>query len=93
MDQALVLGNVGGMVLAGLGGALAPASSLPGWAQAIAHLTPTYWALRGLHDVTLTGAGLGRVVVPLLVVAGFTAVFALVAALRFNASDAKVGST
>ena len=93
MDQALVIGNLGGMVMAGLGGALAPASTLPSWAQAAAHATPAYWALRALHDITLEGAGLARVVPAMLVLAGFGVVFALVAALRFRAADTKVGTT
>ena len=93
MDQALVIGNLGGMVMAGLGGALAPASTLPGWAQAVAHATPAYWALRALHDITLDRAGLAEVAPALLVLAGFGAGFALVAALRFRAGDVKVGTT
>jgi ABC-2 type transport system permease protein len=93
MDQALVIGNLGGMLMSGLGGALAPATSLPGWAQAIAHASPAYWALDALRDITLKGAGLGDVVRPLLVLAGFAVLFALVAALRFRSSDPKVGTT
>jgi ABC-2 type transport system permease protein len=93
MDQALVVGNLGGMVMAGIGGALAPASSLPGWAQAAAHATPAYWALRALHDVTLGGAGVADVLRPVLIMAGFAAGFATVAALRLRASDTKVGTT
>lgn len=93
MDQALVIGNLGGMVMAGLGGALAPASSLPGWAQDIARLTPTYWTLRALRDITLNGARLGAVLPALAVPAAFTVVFALVAAARFRPSDTKVGTT
>jgi ABC-2 type transport system permease protein len=93
MDQALVIGNLGGMVMAGLGGALAPASSLPGWAQAVAQLTPTYWTLRALRDITLNGAGLPAVLPALAVPAGFTVVFALIAAVRFRPSDTKVGTT
>ncbi len=93
MDQALVIGNLGGMVMAGLGGALAPASTLPGWAQAIAHATPAYWALRALRDITLGGAGLADVAPVLLVLAGFTVAFILLAAVRFRPSDTKVGTT
>lgn len=93
MDQALVIGNLGGMVMAGLGGALAPASSLPGWAQAVAHLTPTYWTLAALRDITLNGAGLARVIPALLVIGGFAVVFALIAGLRFRPTDSKVGTT
>jgi len=93
MDQALVIGNLGGMVMAGIGGALAPASSLPGWAQAAGHATPAYWALNALRDVTLNGAGLRQVAWPVVILLGFTATFVTVAALRFRPTDAKVGTT
>jgi ABC-2 type transport system permease protein len=93
MDQALVTGNLVGMLMAGVGGAFTPASTLPGWAQAIAHATPTYWALSALRDITLRGAGLTAVWRPIAVLVAFTLGFALVTALRFRPSDAKVGTT
>jgi ABC-2 type transport system permease protein len=93
MDQALVIGNVGGMLMAGLGGALSPASSLPGWAQALAHASPAYWALQVMSDISLRHAGLGHLVAPLLALLGFGALFSGVAAVRFRASDAKIGTT
>lgn len=93
LDQAMMLGSLVGMLMAGLGGALAPVSSMPGWAQAVAHVTPTYWGLRGINDVTFAGAGLGDVVVPLAVLLGFAAVCAVVAAARFNPTETKIGTT
>lgn len=93
MDQALVIGNLGGMLMAGVGGALAPASTLPGWAQAIAHVTPAYWALDALGAITLRHARLGDVWRPVTVLVAFTVGFAVVAALRFRPSDTKVGTT
>jgi ABC-2 type transport system permease protein len=41
--------DVGGLLLAGLGGALAPLSAMPGWARAVAPVSPGYWAMGGLH--------------------------------------------
>jgi len=93
LDQAMVVGNLGGMLLAGLGGALAPAESLPGWAQAFAHLTPTFWGLQGIQDVTLSGAALPDVAGHLAVLLGASALFVAVAALRFNPNETKIGST
>ncbi|MEV0804780.1 ABC transporter permease [Micromonospora sp. NPDC050200] len=93
MDQALVIGNLGGMLMGGIGGALAPASALPGWLQAVAHISPAYWALDALHKITLDHAGLADVAPSLLVMAAFTLGFAIVAGLRFRPSDAKVGTT
>ncbi|MBX6748470.1 MAG: ABC transporter permease [Micromonosporaceae bacterium] len=93
MDQAIVIGNVGGMAMAGLGGALAPASTLPAWAQAAAHASPAYWTLDAIEDITLHRAGLADVTTPLAVLAGFLVLFSAVAVARFRAEDTKVGTT
>lgn len=93
MDLALVLGNLGGMVMAGLGGALAPVSTLPHWAQAVAHLTPAYWALDALHAITLDHAGLPEVMTAVLVILGFAVTFTAVALWRFQPAAVKVGTT
>jgi ABC-2 type transport system permease protein len=93
MDLALVLGNLGGMVMAGLGGALAPVSALPHWAQVIAHLTPAYWALDALRAITLDHAGLPDIITAVSVILGFAVAFTLVALWRFQPAAAKVGTT
>lgn len=41
--------DVGAMVVTCLGGALAPLSVMPGWARAIAPVSPGYWAMRALR--------------------------------------------
>ncbi|MFE6038305.1 ABC transporter permease [Streptomyces sp. NPDC056452] len=43
-DLALV-SDVGAMAVSSIGGALAPVSLMPGWAQAIAPFSPGYWAM------------------------------------------------
>ncbi|WP_307831089.1 ABC transporter permease [Nucisporomicrobium flavum] len=93
MDQALVVGNLGGMLMGGIGGALAPTSTLPGWLQAVAHISPAYWAIAALQKITLDHGNLGDVAGSLLVMALFGLSFALVAGLRFRPSDTKVGTT
>ena len=50
LDQAMVIGNLVGMVMAGLGGAFTPVSSLPGWAQGVAHASPAAWAIVAASD-------------------------------------------
>ena len=60
-----------GMVLFGaIGGAFVPFSVLPAWARAIAPVTPTYWAMRGMRSVILEGRGLGGVALPAAVLLG-----------------------
>jgi ABC-2 type transport system permease protein len=82
--------NVGAMVLGGLGGAVTPIDTLPGWAQALAPFTPTYWAMEGFTDVIIDGAGLRQIGAPLGVLAAFTAGFLVVAALRFRVEESKL---
>lgn len=93
LDQAMVVGNMGGMVMAGFGGALAPTSTLPRWAQEVAHVTPTYWGIDGLRAVSLDGAGIADVVPALAVIAAFCVACVAIAALKFRPTDTKVGST
>jgi ABC-2 type transport system permease protein len=81
-----------GMVLFGaIGGAFVPFSVLPDWAQAIAPVTPTYWAMRGMRSVVLDAQGLGGVVAPSAVLLGMSVVFAMVALVLFRFDDTKTG--
>jgi ABC-2 type transport system permease protein len=93
MDLAMMVGNLGGMVMAGIGGAFAPAAAMPHWAQQAARYTPTYWALEALHRLSLDGAGLADVGRHIGVVAAFAAGFALLAALVWRPDQAKIGTT
>lgn len=89
-QQLNALGSLGGMAMAMLGGAFVPHSVMPGWAQTVAPAMPTYWAMRGLLDVILDGAGLADVLMPMAVMLGFGASFALLAATRFRFEQTKV---
>jgi ABC-2 type transport system permease protein len=93
MDQAMVIGNLGGMLMTGLGGALAPVASFPNWAQTVAHFSPAYWVLNALGRLTLEHATLADVLPALGVTLSFAAAFTLVAALRFRSNTVKVGTT
>ena len=82
--------NVGTMLMGGLGGAITPIESLPGWAQAIAPAVPSYWAMRGYQTVILDDGGLGAVMLPTLVLLGFAAGFGILARVFFQVDDTKV---
>ncbi len=75
---------LGALVLAGLGGALTPFDTLPGWAQAVAPLTPTYWSVRAFETVILEGGGLGDVTLELAVLALFAATFLTIGTFLFD---------
>jgi ABC-2 type transport system permease protein len=82
---------MGGLVLFGaLGGALVPIEVIPGWARAVAPVTPTYWIMRGFRSVILDGHGLPAVVLPCCVLLGMSLIFAAVSLSRFRFADAKV---
>lgn len=82
--------NVGAMILGGIGGAVTPVETLPGWAQAIAPFTPTYWAMQGFTDVIIEGGGIGDIAVPIGILLAFTVGFVTIAALRFRVEESKL---
>jgi ABC-2 type transport system permease protein len=89
-NQLNAIGSVGGMALALLGGAWVPIETMPQWAQTIAPVMPTYWAMQGFTDVILDSGGLEAVVVPALVLVLFAALFTLLSAWRFRFEESKV---
>lgn len=90
INQLSAAANVGAMILGGLGGALAPVSVLPAWAQTIAPASPAYWALSGFRSVILEGGGMESVLTPVMILLGTSIVAALFAASRFRFTDEKV---
>jgi ABC-2 type transport system permease protein len=45
--------DIGGLLLSAMGGALVPLAELPGWAHAIAPVSPGYWAMAALRSALL----------------------------------------
>ncbi len=82
--------NLGAVLFAGLGGALTPIDLLPHWAQTLARLTPSYWAMRGFRTAILDGGGLTAVRLPVLVLSVTAAVAAVAAVMRFDVTADKV---
>jgi ABC-2 type transport system permease protein len=89
VHQVSAVVNLGAMVLGGLGGALVPLDQLPGWAQAIAPFTPTYWAMQGHNAVFLEGEGLSGVIKPVAIMLGIGVAFAFLGINRFRSDDVK----
>jgi ABC-2 type transport system permease protein len=92
-QQLNALGFLGATLLGALGGALVPITTLPGWTRAIAPATPQYWAMRAARDVILNDKPAGAVLLPILVLAAFTAIFAVIAMRRLRFNDTKLGWT
>jgi ABC-2 type transport system permease protein len=89
-QQLNALGSLGGFIFAALGGSLVPIAVMPAWAQHAGPATPTYWAMRGFRSVIIGGGGMGDVLLPAVVLAGFTVLFVAVAALKFRFEESKV---
>jgi ABC-type multidrug transport system permease subunit len=78
-EQAMVLALVTSLFLGALGGCWWPLEVVPRWMQTVGHLSPTAWAMDGLHAVISFGSGAGAVLVPLLVLLLYAGVFAFLA--------------
>jgi ABC-2 type transport system permease protein len=87
--QLNAIAYLGAVVLAGIGGALAPLSSLPKWASAVAPVTPSYWAMRGFRASILGGGGIVEVAGSVAVLAGFCVGFGVLAVIRFRVDETK----
>lgn len=89
MQQLNAIGSVGAFGMAMLGGAWIPVESMPGWAQAVAPLMPTYWAMKGFRSVILEDGGLAEIAPAILALTIFGVVFAILAATKFRFEDTK----
>lgn len=77
------------LLLAGLGGALTPLSSLPDWARAVSPATPSYWAMRGYRMVIVDGASAVEVLPTSAMLIAFTCGFIAVVSWRFRFEETK----
>lgn len=91
-EQILAISNLGAIVFAGIGGALTPIHTIPSWVSPIAHLTPTYWAMRGFNSVLLDGKGISAVALPVGVLVATASVLCVAAVARFRLDATKGGT-
>lgn len=88
-QQLNAIANLVAVLLAGIGGAIVPFETLPEWAQAVAPITPGYWAMEGFTRVILESEGVRETLIPVLVLLGMAAVFTAIAVRTFDATDGK----
>jgi ABC-2 type transport system permease protein len=88
--QANAAVTAGALVMAGFAGALVPHALLPAWAQSISPLVPSYWAMQGYKHAIFGGQ---TVLVPILMLLGFSLASSLVAVFCFRFDDPKIGPT
>lgn len=91
-EQLNTIGNLGAILIGGLGGALAPVAVLPAWARIVAPGAPSYWAIRGYRDVVLGGAGPTDVLLPVGILLAFAVVLTPLALRRFRFDEIKTVS-
>jgi ABC-2 type transport system permease protein len=82
--QAGNLGTVLGFILMAVGGCLTPWFRGEGFMATLSRLTPHAWALDGYMKLMLDGLGLVDVLVSIVALIGFAAIFFLVAMWRFK---------
>ena len=90
VNELNAIANVGGLVLAGLGGAIAPFAVLPTWARALGYGTPSYWGMLGFQDVILGRGSASQIWTASAVLLAFAATSFAIGASRFNVDDTKV---
>jgi ABC-2 type transport system permease protein len=83
-NQVVVFSLIPMFVLAGLGGAWVPLEFTPETVQLIGHLSPVAWIMDGFKDILIRGAGFYEILLPVLVLLGFTIVCLALAVWRFK---------
>lgn len=72
------------VVLGALGGAIVPSSQLPHWSQVVGQVTPHYWAMRAIDDITLGGGHWSTVLTSALLLCLLGAGLIVTAATRLD---------
>jgi len=81
--QASIIGGVGIILLGSIGGVMAPKFLMPDVMQKLADISPMAWALDGMLDVLLRGAGPAAIAPRAAALGAFAAACLLVAAIVF----------
>jgi ABC-2 type transport system permease protein len=69
-----------GIALGGLSGCMVPLEVFPDTMRTVAHAIPHYWAMTAWQRLVFDGDGIGSIVTPLVVLAGFAVAFTTIAA-------------
>jgi ABC-type Na+ efflux pump permease subunit len=86
-EQVSVFSMIAMFFFAAGGGAWFPLEITGRAFSTMGHLLPSAWAMDGLQNVAVRGLGFGSVVVPVLVLAGYAALFFALAVARFRVEN------
>lgn len=89
LNQLNAVAYLGALLLAGLGGALAPVWALPQWVRHIAPASPVYWALQGLRRIALDGGSFADIGRPVAVLVSVTVVATAISLRRYRHDERK----
>jgi ABC-2 type transport system permease protein len=83
-EQAITFSLIPMFVLSGLGGAWVPLEFTGATFQAIGHVSPVAWAMDGFKNIVARGLGFNSVLLPAAALIGYTLIFFILAAWRFQ---------
>lgn len=83
-EQATVLGGVGNILLAAIGGIMVPKFIMPETMQTLTNISPMAWALEGFLDIFLRGGGLLSILSEAAMLFGFGGVMLMLAIVVFH---------
>ena len=82
-EQTIVFSLIPMFIFSGLGGAWVPLELVGETVQRVSRFSPVSWIMKGFKDILLRGADLPQVIVPVLILLGFSVLFFLPAAVIF----------
>ncbi len=85
-EQATVIGGVGNILMAAIGGVMVPRFVMPAAMQPLTQVSPMAWALDAFHAVLLRDAPLADLALPMLALLGFGATCLTLAAWALRRS-------
>ncbi len=83
-EQATVLGGVGNILLAAIGGIMVPKFIMPETMQTLTNISPMAWALEGFLDIFLRGGGLLSILTEAAMLFGFGGFMLILAIVVFH---------
>jgi ABC-2 type transport system permease protein len=89
-EQIEVFGFLFPLMMTFIAGSLVPLAFTPGWARAIAPLSPPYWAMRAHRSLLLLGDDAAAVALPVLVLLAWTVVLLAATVLLLNRERGRV---
>lgn len=88
-EQAIIFSLVLMFVLGGIGGSMVPLEVTGKTFQTIGHVSPVAWAMDGFKNILLRGQGFKSAMLPSAALAGYAALFFLLATRRFSTVEGK----